>query len=202
MLNVIGQVYVLGIYGMEDELNKFGLQYFGFGLDLDVISLFVENFLNMEFRENVQVVLMGFDKDFYYNKIYKVVSYLMDFNCYFVVINDVEIVVKIVLNRMQLIIGSLIQLVVVVLKRKFIVVGKFYILMFDCIMEKFLKINFKRILFVGDSLKVDIRFANNVDIDFVFVLIGVNIMKDLKDYFDVILNFVMLSFVEFCILQL
>lgn len=43
---------------------------------------------------------MGFDKDFYYNKIYKVVSYLMDFNCYFVVINDVEIVVKIVLNRM------------------------------------------------------------------------------------------------------
>lgn len=199
MLNVTGQVYVLGTHGMEDELNKFGLQHFGFGPDPDVSSLLVENLLNMEFRENVQAVLMGFDKDFHYNKIYKAASYLMDPNCHFVATNDVEIAVKIAPNRMQPTTGSLIQSVVAASKRKPTVVGKPHTLMFDCVMKKFPNTNPKRTLFVGDSLKADIRFANNVGIDSVLVLTGAQTMKDLKDYPDAIPNFWMSSFAEFCI---
>ena len=199
MLNVTGEVYMLGTLGMADELDKMGIRHFGLGPDLDGSSLQVEDLLKMEFRENVEAVLMGFDKDFHYNKIFKAASYLMDAKCHFVATNDVEIAVKIAPNRMQPTTGSLIQSVAAASKRKPEVVGKPHTLMFDYVMDKYPQTDPKRTLFVGDSLKADVRFANNVGIDSVLVLTGANTMKDLKDYPDAIPSYVMPSFAEFFI---
>ncbi|XP_061177269.1 uncharacterized protein LOC133186002 [Saccostrea echinata] len=197
ILNVTGDIYMLGTHGMADELDKLGLKHFGLGRDPDASSLQVDNLLKMEFRENVQAVLMGFDKDFHYNKIYKAASYLMDKDCHFIATNDAEIAVQIAPNRVQPTTGSLILSVAAASKRTPLVVGKPHTLMFDCILEKYPETDVKRTVFVGDSLKADIRFANNVGIDSVLVLTGANKMEDFKDFPDAIPTYVLSSFADF-----
>ncbi|XP_048767078.1 uncharacterized protein LOC125674081 [Ostrea edulis] len=196
ILNITGQVYMMGTHGMANEMDKIGLKYFGLGPDPDISSLHVDDLLNMEFRENVQAVLMGFDKDFHYNKIYKSASYLTDKNCHFVATNDAEIAVKIAPNRLQPTTGSLIQSVAVASKRNPKVVGKPHTLMFECILGKYPGTDKKRTLFVGDSLKADIRFANNVGIDSALVLTGANKVKDIQNYPDAVPTYVMPSFAD------
>lgn len=199
ILNVTGDIYMLGSHGMAHELDKLGLKHFGLGRDPDATSLQVDDLLKMEFRENVQAVLMGFDKDFHYNKIYKAASYLMNKDCHFIATNDVEIAVQIAPNRLQPTTGSLIASVATASKRTPVVVGKPHTLMFDCVVDKYPETDPKRTLFVGDSLKADIRFANNVGIDSVLVLTGANKMEDFKDFPDAIPTYVLSSFADFYI---
>ncbi|XP_060063271.1 glycerol-3-phosphate phosphatase-like [Ylistrum balloti] len=170
--NIDGKVYLVGGQGMKQELDKHHLVNFGVGPDPDQASWDPKQLLQMEFRDNVEAVLVGFDEHFHYNKIYKAVSYLCNPNCLFVATNIVETNVKIGEGRMQPTTGALIQAISVPAKREPLVIGKPGTLLLDCIRHKHPSIDLKRTVFIGDGLRSDIAFANNIGVDSVLVLTG------------------------------
>ncbi|XP_033741600.1 LOW QUALITY PROTEIN: glycerol-3-phosphate phosphatase-like [Pecten maximus] len=193
LANVDGKVYVIGGQGMKQELDKHKLDNFGAGPDPDLASWDPKHLLQMEFKDNVQAVLVGFDEHFHYNKIYKAVSYLCDPNCLYVATNVVETAVKLGDGRIQPTTGALIQAISVPAKREPLVIGKPGTLLLDCIRHKHPDINLSRTVFIGDGLRSDIAFANNVGVDSVLVLTGSGTL-DKIDGPDVTPTYVMDSF--------
>lgn len=94
VLNIHGKCYLIGTKGMRDELSNIGIEHIGYGPDLEPTSDHVDDLLKQTIHENVAAVLVGFDCDFGYNKLFKATSYLMDEKCHYVVTNDVEVSVK------------------------------------------------------------------------------------------------------------
>ncbi|OWF47493.1 glycerol-3-phosphate phosphatase-like [Mizuhopecten yessoensis] len=190
---VEGKVYVVGGQGMKQELDKYRLESFGAGPDPDQASWDPKQLLQMEFRDNVQAVLVGFDEHFHYNKIFKALSYLRDPKCLYVATNVVETAVKIGSGRVQPTTGALIQAISVPAKREPLVVGKPGTLLLDCIRHKHPDIDLSRTVFIGDGLRSDIAFANNIGVDSVLVLTGSGAL-DKIDGPDVKPTYVMDSF--------
>lgn len=175
-----GLVYLVGSPGMASEFSKAGINYFGFGADPDKASWDPKDLLDMEFRPNVKAVVVGYDEHFHYNKIYKAASYLQDSECMYVASNDVEISFPLGPGRMQPVTGTLVKTVSIAARREPIVVGKPHPLFLDCVMKKHPEIVKERTVFIGDSLKADIGFANNVGIDSAFVLTGTHNLNDMN----------------------
>lgn len=190
---ISGKVYVIGGQGMKQELDKSGLVNFGTGRDPDEASWDPKRLLRMEFKDDVQAVLVGFDEHFHYNKIYKAVSYLANPRCLYVATNVVETRVQIGEGRVQPTTGSLIQSITVAAQRDPVVVGKPGTLLLDCIRKKHPRINLARTVFIGDGLRSDIAFANNIGIDSVLVLTGSGSL-DKVDSADVMPTYVTESF--------
>jgi HAD superfamily hydrolase (TIGR01450 family) len=153
-------------------LSLAGVDHFGFGADPDTPSWEPEALLGMDFRDDVGAVLVGFDTNYSYNKIYKAVSYLSNPDCLYLVTNHVETVVQLAENRYQPVTGALLAPISIASRRQPTVIGKPFSLMFDCILKKYPDIVKSRTVFVGDSMKADIPFARSVGIDSLLVLSG------------------------------
>ena len=170
--NITKSVYVSGSKGMESELEQAGITFFGIGPDQDQITGDVEQLLQMELRDDIQAVLVGFDIHFNYNKIYKAASYLTNPDCLYVATNSLETGALIAPNRRQPVTGTMVAAVTAASKREPIVIGKPHCLMFECIQTMYSDIEKSRTVMIGDSLRADIQFAINNGIDSALVLTG------------------------------
>ncbi|XP_041353928.1 4-nitrophenylphosphatase-like [Gigantopelta aegis] len=174
-------VYVSGSRGMQSELEQAGIDAFGFGPDRDQTTDDVEQLLQMEFRDDVEAVLVGFDIHFSYNKIYKAASYLTSPDCLYLATNSLETGPLISINRRQPVTGTMVAAISAASKREPLVIGKPSCHMFECIQTMYPTIDKSRTLMIGDSLRADIQFAQNNGIDSALVLTGVAGLQMVKD---------------------
>lgn len=179
---VTSSVYLVGSYGMEEELNSAGIANFGAGKDPDDVYKFMNDLLQMKFKDNVQAVLVGYDKYFDLNKLYKASSYLSHSECLFVATNNLEKSVLIAPNRVQPVTGAIVDAVTSSAKRSPEIIGKPNSHLFECITAVYPFINVDRTVMIGDSLRADIAFAKAVGIDSVLTLSGASELADLSNF--------------------
>ncbi|KAK3608453.1 hypothetical protein CHS0354_035456 [Potamilus streckersoni] len=195
---VTKKVYVLGSKGMVEEMDLLNIDHFGYGPDPDKPSWDPEELLKMEFSDDVGAVLIGFDEFFNYNKIFKAASYLTDNSCLYVATNNIESGVLIAPNRRQPLTACLVTAVTAASKREPVVLGKPNTLLFDCIVEQYPSLVKNRTVFIGDSLKADVAFANNVGIDSALVLTGSTTLEMLKAMPNLQPTYILDSLADLC----
>ena len=174
ILKTQGTCYVIGSKGMVEELDKSDIPHFGFGPDTDVPSVNpadLEHILDLG-HNNVDVVLVGFDVHFSYNKLFRAASYLSNPDCHYMATNDMEKWIQLSKNCRQPLVGSYLPAISIAAGRQPLVLGKPHKYIMDCILTQEPSLDLKRTLMVGDSLKTDIGFARNIGIDSLLVLSG------------------------------
>ncbi|PWN91818.1 putative 4-nitrophenylphosphatase [Acaromyces ingoldii] len=186
------KVYVLGMDGIEEELNAVGIQYCG-GTDpddnrflpaLDFSSLQSEEAID----PSVGAVLCGFDMHMSYIKLAKAFKHITrpgaegpveagkkGGGCHFILTNDDSTFPA--KGGPWPGAGSLSAPLIFASKRKPTIVGKPHQPMLDTI-ESIYNLDKPRTLFIGDRLDTDIAFANNGGIDSLLVLTGISTVED------------------------
>ena len=169
---VKGKCYVIGSPGMKKELENLDIPCIGYGADLDPVSDEPSVLMEQKLDPQVDSVLVGFDINFGYNKLYKAASYLTDQNCQYVATNDVEVSLLIGPHHCQPLTGAIVAAISATAKRSPAVIGKPHSHLMECIMDTHPELDLKRTLMIGDSLKTDVAFAKNSGINSALVLSG------------------------------
>lgn len=180
IMHVEGSVYVIGSPGMSEELDIAGIKNFGLGPDPDPVYTDISDLLHVPLRDDVTAVLVGYDKHFNLNKLFKACSYLSNESCLYLATNDKEKSVRIAEGRRQPLTGAIVDAVTSAVKRKPEVLGKPDTHLFQCIKATHPSINPARSLMVGDSLITDIGLAKAVGMDSALVLTGVGSLDTVR----------------------
>lgn len=173
VLNIKGSVYLIGNREMDKELRAVGIDCFGVGPDPDPVTHEKAKMLKANFRDDVEAVLVGFDKHINYNKLYKAASYLKSQSqCHYLATSNVETGTWIGVSHFRPATGVIVNCVTAACGRVPKIIGKPSPFLYDCIQMRFPNIKNTRTIMIGDSLKSDITFAQNVGIDSGLVLSG------------------------------
>lgn len=172
VLQIERNVYVIGNEGMAKELDAAGIAHFGVGPDPDPACGDVPDLLKIPLHDDVHAVLVGYDKHFNFNKLFKASSYLTKENCLFLATSNIEKSVLISHDRRQPIVGVFVDAVSSAACRQPLVLGKPSQHLFDCIKAMHPRINLKRTLMIGDSVPADVGLAKAIGVDSVLVLTG------------------------------
>ncbi|KHJ81079.1 hypothetical protein OESDEN_19237 [Oesophagostomum dentatum] len=87
------KVYLIGAKGVRDEMDEFGIQYFGHGLERQDDSDGSEFMFDIELEvepSKVGAVVVGYEKHFNYHKLMKAANYLQQPRCLFLATNEDE----------------------------------------------------------------------------------------------------------------
>lgn len=193
ILHITGSVYVIGSPGMSEELDIAGIRNFGLGPDPDPVYDNISDLLHVPLRDDVHAVLVGYDKHFNLNKLFKACSYLSDENCLYLATNDKEKSVSITPGRRQPLTGAIVDAVTSAAKRKPEVLGKPDTHLFACIQATHPSIDHSRTLMIGDSVPVDIGLAKAVGMDSVLVLTGASSLDTVQQHAGLEPNYFMRS---------
>ena len=180
--HVVGSVYVIGSPGMSEELNIAGVPNFGLGPDPDPVYNSIEDLLDVPLRGDIGAVLVGYDKHFTLNKLYKACSYLTNDKCLYIATNDREKSVVLAPGRRQPLTGAIVDAVTSAAKRKPEVLGKPDTHLFECIKVTHPGIDPSRCLMIGDSVPVDIGLAKVVGMDSALVLTGASSLDTVQRF--------------------
>ncbi|XP_076444674.1 glycerol-3-phosphate phosphatase-like [Babylonia areolata] len=182
IIHVSGSVYVIGSPGMSEELSLAGITNFGLGPDPDPVYHNIQDLLEVPLRDDVQAVLVGYDKHFSLNKLFKACSYLSDKKCLYLATNDKEKSVHVSPGRCQPLTGAIVDCVTSAAKRQPEVLGKPDTHLFDCIQATHPGVDRRRCLMIGDSVPVDMGLARAVGMDSALVLTGASSLHTLPSH--------------------
>ncbi|KAL8615463.1 hypothetical protein ACOMHN_053799 [Nucella lapillus] len=182
IIHVSGSVYVIGSPGMAEELSLAGIRNCGVGPDPDPVYHDIYDLLSVPLQDDVQAVLVGYDKHFNMRKLFKACSYLSDDKCLYLATNDKEKSVFVGSGRRQPLTGAIVDCVTSASKRRPEVLGKPDTHLFDCIMATHPGVDRGRCLMVGDSVPVDIGLARAVGMDSALVLTGASSLHSLHSH--------------------
>ena len=182
IMHITGSVYVIGSPGMSEELDIAGIKNFGLGPDPDPVYENIADLLHVPLHDDVRAVLVGYDKHFHLNKLFKACSYLSDERCLYLATNDKEKSVAIAPGRRQPLTGAIVDAVTSAAKRKPEVIGKPDTHLFSCIQATHPSIDCSRTLMIGDSVPVDIGLAKAVGMDSALVLTGASSLDTVKHH--------------------
>ena len=182
IMHITGSVYVIGSPGMSEELDTAGIKNFGLGPDPDPVYENVADLFHIPLHDDVHAVLVGYNKHFNMNKLFKACSYLSDENCLYLATNDKEKSVAIAPGRHQPVTGAIVDAVTSAAKRKPEVIGKPDTHLFACIQATHPTIDRSRTLMIGDSVPVDIGLAKAVGMDSALVLTGTSSLDTVRQH--------------------
>ncbi|MCO5565825.1 hypothetical protein L7F22_019500 [Adiantum nelumboides] len=188
------KVYVIGMHGIEEELDEAGILHCGGTNPEDNQFLPPNDFSSLRNEQaidpSVGAVMCGFDMHLNYTKLCKAFKHITrkgaegpvvegerGGGCHFILTNDDSTFPA--GGGPWPGAGSLSAPLLFSSGRKPIIVGKPNQPMLDTIKEHY-HIDEKRTIFVGDRLNTDIAFANNGNIDSLLVLTGISTEEDIK----------------------
>ncbi|XP_013401421.1 glycerol-3-phosphate phosphatase [Lingula anatina] len=168
------KVYVMGMPGMLQELDKAGIRHIGSGPD--VIHGTITEWVQTELDPEVNCVLLGFDENISYLKVMKAASYARRKGAFFVATNEDN---ELPMDGPIVIPGTgvVVAAVKTAAARDPIVVGKPHHPMFDMIAKSF-NVEPDRTVMVGDRLNTDIMWANNCGLHSIMVLTGIATLEE------------------------
>ena len=167
---------------MDKELRAVGIDCFGVGPDPDPVTRDMDEMLKINLRDDVEAVLVGFDEYINYSKLYKAASYLRrsQGQCHYLATSNVEMGTWIGAGHYRPATGVMVSSVTAACEREPRIIGKPSHFLYDCIQTRFPNLNKARTIMIGDSLKSDISFAQNVGIASGLVLSGATDLKTLS----------------------
>lgn len=177
-----GSVYVIGNEGMSHELDLARINHFGTGADPDPVYNSIRDLHEIHLLDNVEAVLIGYDKHFSLNKLFKACSYLTNHTCSYIATNSIEKSVLLASNRRQPLTGAIVDAVTAASKRTPTVLGKPHPLLFSCIRAARPHVNPARTLIIGDSVPSDMGLAKAAGIDSALVLTGASTLSTLGNF--------------------
>ncbi|CAE6472692.1 unnamed protein product [Rhizoctonia solani] len=192
------KVYVIGMKGLEEELEEEGISYIG-GTDPADNTL---NSFNLPFEPDpaVAAVVCGLDTSINYTKLSKAFQYLTrNEGCLFIATNEDSTYPT---NGGLLPgAGSISAPLRYSLKRDPVSTGKPHATMLGCVKAKH-NYDPKKTLMIGDRLDTDIQFGKNGGLDTLLVLSGVTHLSDISgpNASPVIPDYVVSSLGDFAVL--
>lgn len=192
VLKITGRVYIIGTRAMETELRSAGVDCFGVGADPDLVTRDIAEMRKASFADDVEAVLVGFDEHLNYNKLYKAASYIKRQpprgsgvnRCHYLATSNVEMGTWIGGGLYRPTTGVIVSCVTATCGQEPGIIGKPSPFLYDCIRSRFPNIEKARTIMIGDSLKSDITFAQNVGIDSGLVLSGATDLNTLSGVCD------------------
>lgn len=177
-LNSDEKVFLIGTDGLCNTMNECGVNYIGFGVDMEGCCF--TDFTDFVPEKNVKFVVGAFDPYFNYAKMAKAFIYIRECGAQYIATN-LDLRYNVSKERIIPGTGSVIAGLTESLGVKPIVLGKPSPLMYEMISSDH-KINDKsKVLMVGDNPLTDIQFAVNVGIDSALVLSGITPSDGLQD---------------------
>ncbi|PFH47600.1 hypothetical protein AMATHDRAFT_151729 [Amanita thiersii Skay4041] len=171
------KVYVIGMKGLEEELEEEGVSYLG-GTDPHDNTLHPFSLDEFHLDPDVAAVVCGLDMSINYTKIAKAFQYLTrNSGCQFIAANEDSTYPA--SNGILPGAGAVMAPLRHMLGRDPICTGKPSAIMLDCIKAK-VKFDPKRTLMVGDRLNTDIEFGHNGGLSTLLVLTGVTSESDIS----------------------
>ncbi|MGP3779322.1 HAD-IIA family hydrolase [Halanaerobium saccharolyticum] len=169
------RIYLLGTDSLKEEMERFGHQV-------------VNNIENIrEKPENVDYVVLGFDKTLNYKKLWDAHELILSGVDY--VATHPDLVCPLSGGKTQPDTGAMIELLAASTGKRPLIVGKPSKLTVDYILNRF-KLKKSELAMVGDRLYTDMRMAHDAGITGILVLSGETKAADLKEisseqkYFD------------------
>lgn len=170
------KVYVIGMSGIEEELQEEGITYLG-GTDPADNTLEPFSLANFTLDPSVAAVLCGLDLSINYTKISKAFQYLTrNPDCKFLATNEDSTFPD--ANGLLPGAGSISAPLRYALGRDPISIGKPSATMLDCVKAKH-DFDPERTIMVGDRLNTDILFGKNGGLATLLVLTGITSLSDI-----------------------
>ncbi|XP_053726983.1 pyridoxal phosphate phosphatase [Synchiropus splendidus] len=177
VVQVRGQVFVLGCEGLRRELQQAGVPCLEEADDPDA------TIYNCALAPDVKAVLVGHDDKLTFLKLAKASCYLKDPECLFLA-TDTDPWHPLTGGRILPGSGSLTAALEVASGRKATVIGKPSRFMFECISSQFRGVDPAQCLMVGDRLETDMLFGSNCGLDTMLTLTGVSQIEEAHEYRD------------------
>jgi HAD superfamily hydrolase (TIGR01450 family) len=172
------KAYCIGTQGLGDEMKLCGLEPIGMGPD----TLDGKTLIDLEsypLDPDVGCVVVGLDYDFTFVKAAKAVAYLENKNCLFLATNS-DNRIPTSNGRAMPCCGSILAMIQTASQRRpDAICGKPEEAVYDVI-QKYLKLNKRRTLFIGDRLNTDMLFAGRAGFHSLLVLSGVHNLDDVR----------------------
>ena len=177
-----GHAYVVGSSGIAKELQNFGIESKGVGLELTP-EHWLPGFADIDdYDEETRAVIVGFDNQVSFSKLVKACSYLKKADCLFIAANADETFPA---PNDRVIVpgpGAYVAAIEAVTKRNAINLGKPYNFFFNCITCIHPEIDKKRTVMIGDRLTTDMVFGRNNGISTLFVQSGLGTYEEMLNY--------------------
>uniref|UniRef100_A0A1I8AGJ5 Phosphoglycolate phosphatase n=1 Tax=Steinernema glaseri TaxID=37863 RepID=A0A1I8AGJ5_9BILA len=179
------KVYLIGTQGIKDELDDFGIQYFGDGPDPvenhhDGSTAFIYGIELEEEHEDVGAVVVGYERHFNYVKLMKAANYLQNEKCLYVATNEDETCPGPDPNTVIPDAGPIVAAVKVASGREPVVVGKPNTPAFEYICRRW-SINPQRTMMIGDRTNTDVKFGKDHGLKTCLVLSGCHQVDDIAE---------------------
>lgn len=175
------KAYVIGSKVLVDELEAVGISTVGAGPDLmeGALPVFVPKQLKT-MDPDVGAVVIGFDADFSFPKLFKAVNYLRNPEVKLIATNDDE---KIDFPQFTFPdAGPLIAAIENASGRKATVAGKPSKILADLVLSHESHRDSNRFLMIGDRLNTDVLFGKNNNFQTLLVETGTHNMTDVEEY--------------------
>lgn len=173
-LNFDKKVYVIGHTAIFKELNAFGIQCVGSEQKVQGRNLYEIVFNGVELDHDVGAVVVSFDSDFTYNKLFEASNYVKRPECLFLATSFDEVYPTKDGGVVPLI-GPLVSAIETASGRSPTIVGKPSSIMYQTVLHGASgNIAPERTLMVGDSVKYDILFGFNCGMQTLLVGSGLN----------------------------
>ncbi|XP_070561365.1 glycerol-3-phosphate phosphatase-like [Ptychodera flava] len=178
-LKVKGRVYVIGGQGYAAEMENHGIRYFGIGDE--PVQGGLREWQEMEYENDVDVVMVAFDPHFNFMKLMKAANYLNNPKCQYLA-NSLDTEFPLPNNeRIVPATGCFVSALRSLVKREPMIIGKPGQLMFDTIKRTFPDVDPDRTVIIGDHLTSDIKFGHNNGIKSLLVLSGISTLDEAKE---------------------
>lgn len=174
------KAYVIGPKALVDELEAAGIETFGTGPDHfeSPLPSFVPKALK-QMNPEVGAVVVGFDQDFSFPKLFKAVNYLRNPNVKLIATNDDESIDFPQFTFPD--VGALIAAIENSSGRKATVAGKPSKITAEIALKQESHRDSNRFLMMGDRLNTDVLFGKNNNFQTLLVGTGVHNLTDVDD---------------------
>lgn len=185
-LNSIGfdkKVYVVGMSGIAGELEKFGIESTGVGLE-PTPSQWTPGMADVDLDDDVGAVVIGFDNQISFPKLVKACSYVNKPGNLFIASNADESFPS-PRDKPEVLVpgpGAYVAAISAVTGQEPIPLGKPFKYFFEIIRMQHPDIDPKRTVMIGDRLTTDMVFGRNNGLKTLFVQSGIGTYKDMVNF--------------------
>ncbi|KAK8742003.1 hypothetical protein OTU49_002052, partial [Cherax quadricarinatus] len=180
-INFTKKVYLVGSPGLAQEIQKVGIQCIGVGPERIEGSIYnaMAHSSTLGLDPNVGAVVVGFDREFNYDKLVRATSYLADPDCLFLATNLDE-KYKVTGTRYHLpAAGILVKTIENATQRPPRVMGKPSLNMFYMLQARY-GVQPEKTLIIGDTLHTDILLGNECGMWTLLVLSGATTLQEAR----------------------
>ncbi|ROT82562.1 glycerol-3-phosphate phosphatase [Penaeus vannamei] len=175
------KAYIIGSPGLAEEIQKVGITTIGTGpetIEGPLYNAVVEGKLGLD--PGVGAVVVGFDRDFNYDKLLRATCYLKDPDCLFIATNTDEKYIVQGTNYHLPAAGIIVNAIEAASERPARVMGKPSLNIFHMLQARF-NLQPEKTLLFGDTLHTDILFGNESGMWSILVLSGVSTLMEARE---------------------